>query len=223
MKGTCTRIVLTSCVAVSLVLAGCAKKPRPDAEVRVPGATKSSLAGGNARLGPGGAWSPADGPPMLDPSGSGASRLAGSPFGPDSGTGGFAQNANLAGVENAVQIADLDMVHFEYDQFGLSPEWQRVLDGHAQWLASNASVHVQIEGHCDERGTEEYNVSLGQRRADAVREYLAGKGIEPFRMSTISYGKLRPLTFDQNEQSHSLNRRAMFLVYSPGTQTAAAY
>lgn len=128
-------------------------------------------------------------------------------------TGSVPNTASLSGVEGGQFTADLEMVHFEYDKFEIRPEWTKILDAHAEWLKANPAVMVQIEGHCDERGTEEYNIALGQRRADTVRQYLIDKGIDPNRLSTISYGKMRPLTFDANDEGHALNRRAMFLVY----------
>ncbi|MDK2971127.1 MAG: peptidoglycan-associated lipoprotein [Candidatus Sumerlaeota bacterium] len=222
-----SRILTVSAIAATLFAAGCNKKPKVEGEVRVPGgnfAVSDAVDTTNEKLGgPAAGWSPTDGPPPLDGNGGVASTPAASPFTADSGTGGIVQDADLSGVEAASQIADLDMVHFDYDQAGIRPEWETVLTNHAEWMKAHPSLHVQIEGHCDERGTEEYNVTLGQRRADSVREFLVNKGVEGYRLSTISYGKLRPLTFDQSEEAHSLNRRAMFLVYTPGTETASAY
>lgn len=234
MSGTRSRFLLTAAAAFAITLGGCAQKRTLQPEISVPIPADNAaqadapdqgtgLAGGPVRDG----WGPGgDTPPALDPTGGFNSSVAETDFMLDEGTGGIVQDADLSGVESAVEIADLDMVHFPYDQSGIKPEWQKVLDEHAEWLRSNPEVHVQVEGHCDERGTEEYNVALGQRRADSVREYLVGQGVDGYRISTISYGKLRPLTFDQNEEAHSLNRRAMFLVYTPGdqgTETAAAY
>ncbi|MEQ8819073.1 MAG: peptidoglycan-associated lipoprotein Pal [Sumerlaeia bacterium] len=172
------------------------------------------------------AWSPDGAPPA---SGNGIQVVASTSDGgldamsTDEATGSILNNADTSNVGAAMEIADLEMVHFEYDQADIKPEWQQTLDRHATWLGSNPFVHVQVEGHCDERGTEEYNIALGQRRADTVREYLVGQGVAPERISTISYGKMRPLTFEGGEQGHNLNRRAMFLVYEPAPETAAAY
>lgn len=175
-------------------------------------------------------WAPGGAPPPSGLEGSGSVALAGDTafeYDPtavdfDSSTGAIQNNASLDGVEAGNFVADLEMVHFPYDSSEISPEWQVVLDGHAGWLKSHPDVMVQVEGHTDERGTEEYNVSLGQRRADAVREYLAGQGVDPMRLTTISYGELRPLAYDQTEDSHMLNRRAMFLVYQMDDQSMAA-
>lgn len=213
-------IVVTLSLLSVLAVSGCAKKAKTSSEVRLPGNGFTTAGGAGSQWGP-------DGAPNADGSGFGASSTlaggAGSGASYDS-TGSLANNANLAGVEDATKIGDLEMIHFDYDSAELKPETQQLLDGHAAWLASNAAIAVQIEGHCDERGTEEYNLALGQRRADVVREYLVSKGVEPTRLSTISYGKLRPLTFDQNEEANALNRRAMFLGYTPeqGATTADA-
>jgi len=216
----------TAIIVASVAVTGCAKK-KNNPEVRVPGGASSLSASGSGGTsgGPGAPWEAGNAPGAFGPGGGISSSLAGngSSSDRDSMTGGFSQNANLDGLDSAMQIADLDMVHFPFDSFTISDEWQTVLDRHAEWLRSNPKVHVQVEGHTDERGTEEYNVTLGQRRADAVREYLVSAGVEDYRIATISYGKLRPLTFDQNEEAHFLNRRAMFLVYSPGTETANAW
>ena len=240
-------------VAGGLMLSGCSRTSTPNAQVKVPGTPKQSnealveetpapapslfdeptqtakatdLSNTVNRRGPG--WTPGDAPPAQDAEKALDSKRvpppeADSPFQMDDSTGGVVQNANLNNVEDAVEIADLDMVHFNYDAYKLGEEWKNILAEHAEWLKQNEDVHVQIEGHCDERGTEEYNVTLGQRRADAVREFLVEKGVSEHRLSTISYGKLRPLTFEQNEEAHALNRRAMFLVYQPEQQTASAY
>ena len=109
--------------------------------------------------------------------------------------------------------AALPTVYFAFDSYQLSPSEKEVLDRSAQWLQDNPTVMVQIEGHCDERGSPEYNLNLGQRRADAVREYLAGKGVEANRLVTISYGEERPADPGQDEKAWAMNRRAQFLTY----------
>jgi peptidoglycan-associated lipoprotein len=102
-------------------------------------------------------------------------------------------------------------VHFAYDQADLTPEAQAILQGHAAWLHGNPGVGLVIEGHCDERGTVEYNLALGARRAEAAREFLAALGIEPSRMRTVSYGKERPLETGGDEAAWARNRRAHFV------------
>lgn len=140
----------------------------------------------------------------------------------DGATGDFVNSASAAGVENGQFTSELEMIHFAFDSAEVAPEFQSVLDGHAKWLTENGKLMVQVEGHCDEKGTEEYNIALGQRRADAVRTYLINKGIDANRVSTISYGKMRPLSFDATEEASMLNRRAMFLVFETAPDNSVA-
>ena len=100
-------------------------------------------------------------------------------------------------------------VYFDYDQSTLTTEAQATLDRQAAFLKASPSFRITIEGHCDERGTREYNLALGDRRASAVRDYLVAKGINASRLSTISYGKERPSVGGSNETSYSLNRRSI--------------
>ncbi len=114
----------------------------------------------------------------------------------------------------AVEVTDLEMIHFEFDKSEIHPTMQPILDRNAEWILQHPGIQVQIEGHADERGTIEYNLALGQRRAEAVREYLAAKGVDPNSLHTISYGKERPIAFGQTEEDHALNRRAQFLIFT---------
>ena len=100
-------------------------------------------------------------------------------------------------------------VYFDYDQSSLSAEAQATLDRQAAFLKASPSFRIIIEGHCDERGTREYNLALGDRRASAVRDYLVAKGINASRLSTISYGKERPSVGGSNDTSYALNRRSV--------------
>lgn len=102
-----------------------------------------------------------------------------------------------------------DRVLFAVDQHTLSSEGISVLSGQAQWLASNPSYAVIIEGHADEQGTREYNLSLGARRAAAVQNYLISQGVSAGRMRTISYGKEKPIEVCSTEDCYSKNRRAV--------------
>ena len=105
-----------------------------------------------------------------------------------------------------------DTVHFAVDQYDIDPEARAILDGQATWLTRYPQARITIEGHCDERGTREYNLALGDRRANAAKNYLAAKGIDPARMTTISYGKERPLALGSDEASWAQNRRAVTVV-----------
>lgn len=102
------------------------------------------------------------------------------------------------------------MIHFDFDRYEIRPEDRPVLDGIAAWLLDNPGVSLVIEGHCDERGTEEYNMALGERRALAARRYLAASGVPGGRMTTISYGKERPLDLGSTEEAWARNRRCEF-------------
>ncbi len=99
-----------------------------------------------------------------------------------------------------------DRVYFDYDQYTVRDDGRAVLDRQAQWLGRYPQVAVRIEGNADERGTEEYNFALAGRRAEAVKGYLVGHGIQAGRISTISYGKERPLTDGTDEESLAKNR-----------------
>jgi len=102
-----------------------------------------------------------------------------------------------------------DVVHFEVDSSSLTGEAQGILQKQAVWLNQYPQYTVTIEGHADERGTREYNIALGARRAQSVRSYLASRGIDPNRMRTISYGKERPVAVCNDISCWSQNRRAV--------------
>jgi peptidoglycan-associated lipoprotein len=99
-------------------------------------------------------------------------------------------------------------VQFEFDQYILSDKAKQILDKKAKWMKDFSSTKVQIEGHCDDRGSSEYNLALGQKRADAIMQYLVSLGINGNRLSTISYGKEKPLDPGNTEEAWAKNRRA---------------
>ena len=101
-----------------------------------------------------------------------------------------------------------DRVFFGYDKASLSEEAIKTLRLQVEWLKSNPEVKVQIQGHCDERGTREYNLALGEKRANVVKEYLVSRGIDADRIRTISYGKEKPAVFGSNEAAWAQNRRS---------------
>lgn len=107
----------------------------------------------------------------------------------------------------------LQTVYFDYDSAVLRDDTRRLLDKNAEWLKANPAVRVQIEGHCDERGTEEYNLALGERRANSVKQYVIKAGVDGARVFTISYGKQRPVDPGHDEAAWSKNRRAQFSRY----------
>lgn len=105
-----------------------------------------------------------------------------------------------------------DRVFFAYDSSELTDEARETLKSQAEWLAYHSGVRVAVEGHCDERGTREYNLALGERRANAVKSYLMALGVQANRLSTVSYGKERPAVVGNGEGSWSQNRRGVLSV-----------
>jgi peptidoglycan-associated lipoprotein len=121
------------------------------------------------------------------------------------------------GGEEAETLADKEAsrftdIHFVFDRSDLRPDAREILDVHAKWLKAHPEFNVRIEGNCDERGTVEYNMALGQRRAASAMKYLVDLGIAKKRLSTISYGKERPLDPGHNEEAWAKNRRDHFTV-----------
>jgi peptidoglycan-associated lipoprotein len=102
-----------------------------------------------------------------------------------------------------------DRVFFDFDKSNLRPDARATLDKQAAWLQKYPQVNVQIAGNCDERGTEEYNLALGQRRANSAAQYLEARDVAPSRITTISYGKDRPTALGSNEQAWAQNRNAI--------------
>jgi len=109
---------------------------------------------------------------------------------------------------------ELLTVHFEYDRYDLSQEAMDILSANAAALKNYPDAVIRVEGHCDERGTEEYNMALGEKRAQTVRTYLLDYGVDPKHISIISYGELKPVDRGQNEKAWRENRRANFVVLS---------
>lgn len=108
-------------------------------------------------------------------------------------------------------IAGLSTIYFDLDQSALTSQARKMLGENADWIKKNNNVTIQIEGHCDSRGTVEYNLALGDRRAQAVKNYLASLGIDGKRLSIISYGKEKPVAQGDTEEAYSKNRRANFV------------
>jgi len=121
-------------------------------------------------------------------------------------------SAPLPGSQEELVQKVGDRVFFEFDSAVLEPEGRQTLDRQAEWLRLFPEVSLVIEGHCDERGTREYNLALGERRANAVREYLISQGIAPSRLRTISYGKERPYALGHNDEAWALNRRSVSVI-----------
>ncbi|MDI6776657.1 MAG: peptidoglycan-associated lipoprotein Pal [Syntrophales bacterium] len=115
-------------------------------------------------------------------------------------------------VPTAKEEFKLEDIHFDFDKFNLKPEVRKILEQHTDWLLKHENCSLVIEGHCDERGTTEYNLALGERRAAAAAKYLTDLGIDETRIETISYGEERPLDPGHNEEAWAKNRRAHFVV-----------
>ncbi|WP_108810974.1 peptidoglycan-associated lipoprotein Pal [Sphingorhabdus sp. Alg231-15] len=105
-----------------------------------------------------------------------------------------------------------DRILFDTDRYNVDSQDQVVLQSQAQWLAQHPNARITIEGHADERGTRDYNLALGERRANAAKNYLASLGVSPTRMTTVSYGKERPEALGSNEAAWAQNRRAVSVV-----------
>ncbi len=106
----------------------------------------------------------------------------------------------------------LQTIYFDFDRSEIKPEGQEVLEGIAAWMLDRPETRLKIEGHCDERGTKEYNMALGERRALSVRTHLIGLGVAPHRLHTVSYGEEAPVCRESTEECWARNRRAEFLV-----------
>lgn len=109
------------------------------------------------------------------------------------------------------RIDGLRSINFGYDQATLTEEAKGILAANAQWLNGKSNVNLQIEGHCDSRGSIEYNLSLGERRAQAVKNYMVGLGVSASRLTIISYGEEKPLDTAESESAWAKNRRANFV------------
>jgi len=137
--------------------------------------------------------------------------------------GGGATTAGIGGAggpdvfrevpgENAQGLLSRLVVYFEFDQSDIGAEFNALLAAHGEYLASNSGARVRLEGHADERGSREYNIGLGERRAQAVRRVLLLQGAATEQLSTVSYGEERPAVVGSDEEAYSLNRRVE-LVY----------
>jgi peptidoglycan-associated lipoprotein len=176
------------------LLSGCAGKKRPPVLATTPGGEGAGAAAETAERAP--AQPLDEGPDVRAVEGEGAA-------GRDIAAGG-------TGMEGeASPLAD---IHFEYDSAALTDEGRATLEKHALWLQGHRDVKVTVEGHCDERGTVEYNLALGEQRARATRDYLVSLGVAAERLRVVSYGKERPLDAGGGEAAWARNRRAHFAV-----------
>jgi len=191
MLTRCSHLVLSALLVAVVVLSGCAKRP----------ATTQAAA-------------PA-------PTGSASTTAATPPAAPapvqsDTPTAATTTPAPSSTARPAVQdfaaVPELVDVFFDFDKYDIRPGDAKTLDANANWLKSNSNHLVLIEGHCDERGTNEYNLALGERRAKSTMNYLVSQGVQANRITIISYGEERPQCTEHNEACWAKNRRAHFLV-----------
>ncbi len=118
----------------------------------------------------------------------------------------------LNGDSDSNRAGALKTVYFGYSSSAIEGSTRDTLNANADFLKTNASVRIQVEGHCDERGSVQFNLALGERRAKATRDYLVAQGVASSRISVISLGKEKPVSFGHDEESWSKNRRANFVV-----------
>jgi peptidoglycan-associated lipoprotein len=142
-----------------------------------------------------------------------AADASGSDTNQSAATSTMGQNGQLSEQElKNKALSKSQTVFFAFDNSDIAGDYEDMLAAHAAYLTSNPSLTVTLEGHADERGTPEYNIALGERRAQAVAKYLEALGVQASQISIVSYGEEKPLVNDHNEQAYSKNRRAV-LVY----------
>jgi peptidoglycan-associated lipoprotein len=190
---------LVLALALSVGVLGCKTNPYGVTKLPDNGGGKSH---GTTDLGPG--------------SGNTADNNAGSgPSSVDTSGGTPASTTSHTGWPEDRETLAPDTVHFEYDSTVIKSADKAKVSAVAEYLKSNAANAVRVEGHCDERGTDEYNRALGERRAGAIREQLVQMGVDPNRIDTISFGRDKPVDTGHSEAAHAKNRRGEFVVLTP--------
>jgi peptidoglycan-associated lipoprotein len=191
MLTRCSHLALSSLLVAAVVLSGCAKRPATtQAAAPAPTGSASTTA--------------ATPPPAPAPVQSDTPTAATTTPAPSS-------TARPA-VQDFAAVPELADVFFDFDKYDIRPGDAKTLDANANWLKSNPNHLMLIEGHCDERGTNEYNLALGERRAKSTMNYLVSQGVQANRITIISYGEERPQCTEHNEACWAKNRRAHFLV-----------
>ncbi len=184
--------ILLSLLTVVVLLAGCAKRPATT-QVSAPPPTAAATP------------APAPAAPAPAPLAPATPAPAPAPAAP-------APAPARPSPKEFVSVPELKDIHFDFDKYNIRPGDAKVLDENASWLKGKPDLLILIEGHCDERGTNEYNLALGERRAKSTMNYLVSQGVQANRITIISYGEERPLCTEHNESCWSKNRRAHFLV-----------
>ncbi len=185
-------------LVLGVVAAGCAKRPATTSVAAPPPSAPAPAAP---------AATPAPAPSTPAP----AAPVPSTPSTPAPAPAPAATTARPAPAEFA-SIPELKDIHFDFDKYDVRPDAARTLDANAAWLKSNGNQLLLIEGHCDERGTNEYNLALGERRAKSAMNYLVSQGVQASRITIISYGEERPLCTEHTETCWAQNRRDHFLV-----------
>jgi peptidoglycan-associated lipoprotein len=195
--------VVTSLVVLAAIGSGCAKRPATtQAAAPAPTGTASTMAPSSSQ--PGGSSTPS-GPSTAQPGGGATATPTPAPA--------PAPTARPA-VKGFEAVPELQDVYFDFDKYDIRQADTRILDANAAWLKSNPNHLVLIEGHADERGTNEYNLALGERRAKSTMNYLVSQGVQANRITIISYGEERPTCQEHTEACWAKNRRSHFLVKS---------
>jgi len=197
-------IFMAALVAAPLVVLGCAKRqatpvlPGPTGSATTtpfPGGARPGESSGTTTVGPEGATP--TGPSSAGPGTAGASSAG--------------EGASRPNPRDFVAARDLADINFAFDSYEITPDAARILEANARWMKANPRALVLIEGHTDERGTSEYNLALGERRAKAAMNYLIGQGLPAGRFTVISYGKEWPACQEKTDACWARNRRAHFL------------
>ena len=200
---------LIALVAVAFFIAACetASQTTTDSSGESSSSTAASSASTSSSSGSSGSGS----------SGSGSSGSSGSSSSSSSSSGGSASSSSSSGITDKASAEDAlaaigNTVFFDYDSSALSADAEGTLMRQAAFLNANPALTVTLEGHCDERGTREYNLALGERRGSAARDFLLAQGVDSARIRVVSYGKERPAAAGSNESSWAKNRRAATVI-----------
>ena len=185
-------LLVAPLLVLALFLVGCPKRPATGGAGAPPPGAPGTAGTPSTPAAPGSPATPGSAAGPGSPSAPGASAPA--------RPGEFAESAGLKDI------------NFDFDKYVIRPGDAKILDANAAWLKSNSNALLLIEGHCDERGTNEYNLALGERRAKATMNYLVSQGVQAGRVTIISYGKERPLCSQKTEACWARNRRAHSLV-----------
>jgi peptidoglycan-associated lipoprotein len=214
MVSRCWSGVFVSLLVLTVTFAGCAKRPATtQASAPAPGGGARSMQAGPASQSGDSGTDAARSDGSMQPGGSGMMGSSPGGAGGTGGTGGPGATGSARPVpKDFVAVPDLKDIHFDFDRYDIRPADAKALDANAAWLKSNGGMLLLIEGHCDERGTNEYNLALGERRAKAAMNYLVAQGVQASRITIISYGEERPGCMEKNDACWAKNRRAHFLV-----------